>query len=95
LRECKAFGIFDILFNMKNQEIAKIFHEISDILEIQGANPFRIRAYRRAAQTIDGLAGDIAKMQEDEIKEVPGIGKDLTDKISLKCCLYPVLDQKR
>jgi DNA polymerase (family 10) len=66
---------------MKNQEIAKIFHEISDILEIQGANPFRIRAYRRAAQTIDGLAGDIAKMQEDEIKEVPGIGKDLTDKI--------------
>ncbi|TNF53525.1 DNA polymerase/3'-5' exonuclease PolX [bacterium] len=66
---------------MKNQEVAKIFHEIADILEIQGSNPFRIRAYRRAAQTIDGLSRDIAKMQDDELKGIPGIGKDLTYKI--------------
>src|SRR3989338_7394863 len=66
---------------MKNQEIAKIFNDIADILEIKNENPFRIRAYRRAAQNIDGLAGDIADIQEAELKEIPGIGQDLADKI--------------
>ena len=66
---------------MKNQEIAKIFNDIADILEIKNENPFRIRAYRRAAQNIDGLAEDIAGIQEAELKEIPGIGHDLADKI--------------
>lgn len=66
---------------MKNQEIAKIFNDIADILEIKSENPFRIRAYRRAAQNIDGLAKDIAGMQEAELREIPGIGQDLADKI--------------
>ncbi len=66
---------------MKNQEIAKIFNDIADILEIKGDNPFRIRAYRRAAQNIDGFAKDIAKTQEEELKKIPGIGQDLADKI--------------
>lgn len=66
---------------MKNQEIAKIFNDIADILEIKNENPFRIRAYRRAAQNIDGLAEDIAGIQEAKLKEIPGIGHDLADKI--------------
>jgi DNA polymerase (family 10) len=37
---------------MKNQEIARIFNDIADLLEIKGENPFRIRAYRRAAQNM-------------------------------------------
>jgi len=39
-----------------NAEIAAIFEEIANLLEIQGANPFRIRAYRNAARTIGGLS---------------------------------------
>lgn len=66
---------------MKNQEIANIFNEIADILEIKDENPFRIRAYRKAAQNIDGLAEDIAGMEETELRKIPGIGQDLADKI--------------
>jgi DNA polymerase (family 10) len=66
---------------MKNQEIAKIFNDIADILEIKGENPFRIRAYRRAAQNIEGFAKDIAETQEEELRKIPGIGQDLADKI--------------
>ena len=66
---------------MKNQEIAKIFNDIADILEIKGDNPFRIRAYRRAAQNIDGFAGDIAETPEEELRKIPGIGHDLAEKI--------------
>jgi len=66
---------------MKNQEVARIFNEIADILEIKGENPFRIRAYRRAAQNIDGLSKDIKDMAEDELRKIPGIGADLAEKI--------------
>ena len=66
---------------MRNQEIAKIFNDISDILEIKGDNPFRIRAYRRAAQNIDGLAKDVAEISVEELQEIPGIGADLAGKV--------------
>jgi DNA polymerase (family 10) len=66
---------------MKNQEIAHIFNGIADILEIRGENPFRIRAYRRAAQNIEGLAEDVTGIHEAELKKIPGIGQDLADKI--------------
>ncbi len=66
---------------MVNQEIARIFNEIADLLEIKGDNPFRIRAYRRAAQNIDGLPKDVAHLSEKELIEIPGIGQDLAGKI--------------
>ncbi len=66
---------------MKNQEIAHIFNSIADILEIRGENPFRIRAYRRAAQNMEGLAEDVTGIHEAELKTIPGIGQDLADKI--------------
>ena len=66
---------------MKNKEIADIFNEIADILEIKGENPFRIRAYRRAGQHIEGLAKDIAGLSKEELLEIPGIGHDLAAKI--------------
>ena len=52
---------------IKNQEVAAIFNEIADILDIKGANPFRIRAYRKAAQNMDGMAID------HKIQGLPGI----------------------
>jgi len=67
---------------MVNSEISAIFREIADILEIKGANRFRIRAYQRAAQNIAGLAQDLAiYVKEDRLTEIPGIGRDLSDRI--------------
>jgi DNA polymerase (family 10) len=67
---------------MKNLEISAIFHEIAKILEIKGDNPFRIRAYERAAQNIEGLTEDIEDyIRSDRLTEIPGIGKDLAERI--------------
>lgn len=67
---------------MKNQEVAKIFNDIADILEIKGENPFRIRAYRKAAQNIESLTEDVKTLAEKKgLEGIPGIGKDLAQKI--------------
>jgi DNA polymerase (family 10) len=67
---------------VRNLEIAKVFSDISDLLEIQGENPFRIRAYRRAAQNLEALAEDVASVgARGDLMEIPGIGKDLASKI--------------
>ncbi len=67
---------------MSNLRIAEIFSNIADILEIQSANPFRIRAYRRAAQTIENLSEDLSSYVEgDGLVKLPGIGEDLASKI--------------
>jgi DNA polymerase (family 10) len=66
-----------------NTDIAKIFSEVADILEIQGANPFRVRAYRNASRTVGDLSRSAAEMigEGEDLSELPGIGKDLADKI--------------
>ena len=67
---------------MKNFEIAKLFYEMADLLEIKGENVFRVRAYRRAAENLESLTEDIAAAaQRDELQKLPGIGKDLAGKI--------------
>src|SRR3989441_4626960 len=67
---------------MRNLEISFIFNQIADLLEIQGANPFRIRAYRRAALNIEGLADNIETLSlQGSLRNVPGIGEDLANKI--------------
>ncbi|MCM8781168.1 MAG: DNA polymerase/3'-5' exonuclease PolX [Candidatus Omnitrophica bacterium] len=67
---------------MQNQLVAQIFRDIAKILEIKDDNPFRIRAYERAAQNIDSLTQNIEDLsREDRLTEIPGIGNDLADKI--------------
>ncbi len=68
---------------MKNQEIARIFNEIADLLEIKNDNPFRIRAYRKAAQNIESLSEDVSEIigSNRKLTDIPGIGKDLAEKI--------------
>jgi len=66
---------------MKNRQIAKIFSEIAELLELKGENVFRIRAYLRAAQNVDGLAQDVSTLTREELEAIPGIGKDLSGKI--------------
>ncbi len=67
-----------------NADIAAIFDEMADLLEIEGANPFRVRAYRNAARTVQGLGRDAATLVEEQfdLTRLPGIGKDLAAKIA-------------
>ncbi len=66
-----------------NADVAAKLEEIADLLELEGANPFRIRAYRNAARTLRDLSREVATMLEqgEELTELPGIGKDLAAKI--------------
>ena len=66
---------------MDNQDIARIFDEISNLLEIKGANPFKIRAYRNAAETIASIAEQVSDMDVKTLRAIPGIGKDLATRI--------------
>jgi DNA polymerase (family 10) len=67
-----------------NEDIAVIFDELADLLEIEEANPFRVRAYRNAARTVRGLGRELGDMvaQGEDLTELPGIGKDLAAKIA-------------
>src|SRR6184192_1320341 len=70
---------------MQNPDIARVFDEVADLLEIQDANPFRVRAYRNAARTIRDFPEPIAELVRSRTKdltEIPGIGADLADKIT-------------
>jgi DNA polymerase (family 10) len=66
-----------------NSDVADIFNRVADLLELEDANPFRIRAYRNAARSVSDLPGDIADKIESgqDLTELPGIGKDLAGKI--------------
>lgn len=66
-----------------NADIAAVFEEIADLLEIQGANPFRIRAYRNAARVIGELSQEVSRLLEkgEDLTRLPGIGDDLAGKI--------------
>ncbi|MCF7898141.1 MAG: DNA polymerase/3'-5' exonuclease PolX [Candidatus Omnitrophica bacterium] len=66
-----------------NNEIADIFSEVADLLDIQDENQFRIRSYRNAARTIGGLSQSVAEMIKEgkDLSKLSGIGKDLAEKI--------------
>ena len=67
---------------MQNQLVAGIFRDIAKILEVKGDNPFRIRAYERAAQNIEGLVEGIENLvKEDRLTDIAGVGPDLSNKI--------------
>lgn len=66
-----------------NIDIANIFDQIADFLEIEDQNPFRIRAYRNAARTVRGLGSELKDMVSagEDLTQLPGIGKELAAKI--------------
>lgn len=69
---------------MKNDQIAATFELLADLLEIQEANPFRVRAYRNAARTVSSTAESFAELveQDKDLTEFSGIGKDLARQIA-------------
>jgi DNA polymerase (family 10) len=71
---------------MQNSDVVKIFEELADLLEIQNANPFRVRAYRNAARTIGDLPENVADFVGNpgrSLTDLGGIGDDLARKIEV------------
>ena len=69
---------------MQNQQIADLFTEVADLLEIQGANSFRVRAYRNGSRVLENLSESIADLvatDDSKLESLDGIGKDLAAKI--------------
>ncbi|MGI5866969.1 MAG: DNA polymerase/3'-5' exonuclease PolX [Syntrophaceticus schinkii] len=67
---------------MNNWEIAKLFDEIADLLDILGENPYKARAYRRAAHKLGNAYLDVEELaDEGRLQEIPGIGSALEKKI--------------
>jgi DNA polymerase (family 10) len=65
-----------------NRQLATLFRSMADLLATQRANPYRVRAYRHAADSLLGLEEDVAAVaQRHGLEEIEGIGKDLAAKI--------------
>lgn len=66
-----------------NSDIEEVLGAVADLLEIKGENPFRVRAYRNAARTVQGLSESVTEMvrRGQDLSELPGVGKDLAGKI--------------
>ncbi len=82
-----------------NTEIANALDEVADLLELEQANAFRVRAYRNAARVVRGLGTEVAALlaRGEDLSEMPGIGKDLAGKIKELASTQhlPLLDQLR
>lgn len=80
-----------------NAEIAGMFNRLADLLEIEGANPFRVRAYRNAARRVSSMSRSMADLvaQGKDLSELPDIGEDLAEKIEIivKTGRLPLLDE--
>ena len=69
---------------MTNADIAATFEQIADLLEYQGGNVFRVRAYRNAARIIDGMVESLSAVRDDSgrsLTDLDGVGSDLAEKI--------------
>jgi len=83
---------------MTNAAIADAFDLIGDILDFQGANPFRVRAYRNAARTIRDYPEPLAALCQEgtaRLMQIEGIGSDLAEKIQTLVCSgkLPMLEE--
>jgi DNA polymerase (family 10) len=67
---------------MKNSDIAKVFSDIADLLEVKGEIPFKIRAYQRAARAIEHLPVEIEQMVKEgqSLEQIPGVGQAIAKK---------------
>ncbi|MFC2006289.1 DNA polymerase/3'-5' exonuclease PolX [Chloroflexota bacterium] len=68
---------------MNNKEIARVFEDIADLLELKKENPFKIRAYQRVVRSIEHLPVEVEQLvSEDRLKEITGAGEAITKKIT-------------
>jgi len=80
------------------EEVAAMLEELSVMLEILGANPFRCRAYANAARTLDNLTGDLREMvASGDLLKVKGIGKGIFEDVAsaLESGTFPLYEKTR
>ena len=66
---------------MTNREVARVFNKLAKIMELHGENAFKTRSYSSAYNTIRRYDRDIIALSHDELMSIPGIGKNIADKI--------------
>jgi len=68
--------------SISSDKVARIFREMADFLSLKGENPFRIRAYEKAADALEHLPGDLKELYEQgKLKNAPGLGRGMLEKI--------------
>src|SRR5439155_944158 len=85
VRRAARYRLLPPITAMQNPDIARLFDEVADLLEIQGANPFRVRAYRNAARIVRDYPEPLAEVVRSgthDLTEIAGIGDDLAEKIT-------------
>src|SRR5689334_17771629 len=80
-RGCSSIGSSATVSRVDNRTIGQVFTQIADLLEIKGENAFKIRAYRSAADMLASWPDSVATLDDRQLRELPGIGKDLAAKI--------------
>ncbi len=68
---------------MNNAEIAKVFYDVADLLDLKGENPFKIRAYQKAARSIEHSSVELEQVVKEgkNLREIPGVGEAIEQKI--------------
>ncbi len=68
---------------VKNSEVARVFQDIADLLELKKENPFKIRAYQKTVRSIEHLPVEVEQLvKEDRLREIPGVGEAIAKKIT-------------
>jgi len=68
---------------MDNRALARVLHEIADVLEIKGENAFRIRSYRMSAESVETFGHEVAEMVRggEDLRAIPGVGEGIAAKL--------------
>jgi DNA polymerase (family X) len=82
---------------MTNTELAGLFDELAQIMEIAGEDHFKIRAYRYAAETISISQINLTSLSLEQLQQIPGIGKAISEKIieAVRSGSFPTLEKWR
>src|SRR6266545_2061953 len=65
----------------RNDELARLFQEMAELLLLQGDTGFRVRAYDRGARALSGYGADLTGLSERELAAIPGVGKAIAAKV--------------
>ena len=65
----------------RNDELARLFQEMAELLLLQGETGFRVRAYDRGARALSGYGADLTGLSERELAAIPGVGKAIAAKV--------------